>query len=119
MCDAFDAHLLKFKYRYIGRHMAATPFKFPLLFREPKNVEILKRLGVRAVVVASSNNFFLALQDTLNPDLRFIFGKMQVINKYSRFSRFLLLWQYYSRVIGLFEMHVKKIINFDDSAHKS
>ena len=37
--------------------MAVTPFKFPPLFRRPKNVEIPKRLGVRAVVVDSSNNF--------------------------------------------------------------
>ena len=59
--------------------MAVTPFKFPPLFRKPKNVEILKRLGVRAVVVDSSNNFHLTLQDNLNRDLSFIFGKMQVI----------------------------------------
>ena len=38
--------------------MAVTPFKFPPLFRKPKTVEIAKRLGVRAVVVVSSNNFF-------------------------------------------------------------
>ena len=38
--------------------MAVTPFGFPPLFRKPKNVEIPKRLGVRAVVVDSSNNFF-------------------------------------------------------------
>ena len=56
--------------------MAVTPFKFPTLFRKPKNVEIPKRLGVRAVVVDSSN--LLTLQDILNPDLSFIFGKMQV-----------------------------------------
>ena len=49
--------------------MAVTPFKFPPLFRKPKNVEIPMRLEVRAVVVASSNNFFLTLQDILNPDL--------------------------------------------------
>ena len=66
-------------YRYVGRHMAVTPFKFPPLFRKPKNVEIPKRLGVRTVVIASSNNFLLTLQDILNPDLMFIFGKMQVI----------------------------------------
>ena len=71
--------------------MAVTPFKFPPLFRKPKNIEIPKRLGVRALVVDSSNNFLLTLQDILNPDLSFIFGKMQVIKKYSRFSRFLLL----------------------------
>ena len=59
--------------------MAVTPFKFPLLFRKPKNVEIPKRLGVRAVVVDSSNNFLLTLQDNLNPDLSFMFEKMQVI----------------------------------------
>ena len=39
--------------------MAVTPFEFPPLFREPKNVEIPKRLGVRAVVEHSSNNFLL------------------------------------------------------------
>ena len=66
--------------------MAVTPFKFPQLL----NVEIPKRLGVRAVVVASSNNFLLILQDILNPDLSFILGKMQVIKQYSRFSRCLL-----------------------------
>ena len=38
--------------------MAVTPFKFPPLFRKPKNVEIPKRLGVRTVIVDSSNNFF-------------------------------------------------------------
>ena len=59
--------------------MAVTPFKFPSLFRKPKNVEIPKRLGVRAVVVDSSNNFLLALQDILNPDLSIIFENMQVI----------------------------------------
>ena len=31
--------------------MAAAPFKLPPLFRKPNNVEILKRLGVRAVDV--------------------------------------------------------------------
>ena len=35
--------------------MAVTPFKFPPHFRKPKNVEIPKRLGVRAVVLESSN----------------------------------------------------------------
>ena len=59
--------------------MAVTPFKFPPLFRKPKNVEIPKILGVRAVVVDSSNNFLLTLQDILNPDFSFILGKMQVI----------------------------------------
>ena len=59
--------------------MAVTPFKFPPLFRKPKNVEIPKRLGVRAVVVDSSNNFLLTLPDNLNPDLSFMFGKLQVI----------------------------------------
>ena len=59
--------------------MATTPFKFLPLFRKPKNVEIPKRLGVRAVVVVSLNNILLTLQDILNPDLIFIFGKIQVI----------------------------------------
>ena len=59
--------------------MAVTPFKFPPLRRKPKNVKILKILGVRAVVEDSSNNFLLTLQEILNPDLSFIFGKMQVI----------------------------------------
>ena len=59
--------------------MAVTPFKFLLLFRKPKNIEFPKRLGVRAVVVDSSSNFLLTLQDILNPHLSFIFGKMQVI----------------------------------------
>ena len=59
--------------------MAVTPFKFPPLFRKPKNVEIPKRLGVRASVVDCSNNFLLTLQDILNPDLSLTFRKMQVI----------------------------------------
>ena len=59
--------------------MAVTPFKFPPLFRKPKNVEFPKRLGVRAAVVDSSNNFLLTLQDILNPDLSLTFGKMQVM----------------------------------------
>ena len=59
--------------------MAVTPFKFLPLFRKPKNVEIPKRLGVRAVLVDSSKKkILLALQDILNPDLSFIFEKMQV-----------------------------------------
>ena len=33
-------------YRYIGRHRAVTPFKFPPLFKKPKIVEIPNRLGV-------------------------------------------------------------------------
>ena len=60
-------------------HMAVTSFYFPPLFRKPKNVEIPKRLGVRAVEVDSSNNFLLTLQDILNPVLNFMFRKMQVI----------------------------------------
>ena len=56
--------------------MAVTPFKFPPLFRKPKNVEIPKRLGVRAVVVDSSNNFLLTLQGILNPDLSFMFNNI-------------------------------------------
>ena len=76
--------------------MALTLFKFPPPFRKPKNIEISKRLGIRAVVEASSNNFHLTLQDILNPDLSFIFGQIQVIKLYSRFSRFLLLRQDYS-----------------------
>ena len=59
--------------------MAVTRFKLPPLFRKPKNVEIPKRLGVRAVVVDSSNNNLLTLQVILNPDLSLMFGKMQVI----------------------------------------
>ena len=69
--------------------MAVTPFKFLPLFRKLKNVEITKRLGVRAVVVVdSTNNFLLTLQDILNPDLSLTFGKMQVVKLNSRFSRF-------------------------------
>ena len=59
--------------------MAVTPFEFPPLFRKLKNVEIPKILGVRTVVVDSSNNFLLTLQDILNPDLSLMFGKMNVI----------------------------------------
>ena len=59
--------------------MAVTSFKFPPLFRKPKNVKIPMGLGVRAMVVDSSNNFFLTLQDILNPDLSLTFGKMQLI----------------------------------------
>ena len=59
--------------------MADTPFKLPPLFRKPKNVEIHKKLGIRTVVVESSNNFLLTLQDILNPDLSFIFGNIHVV----------------------------------------
>ena len=59
--------------------MAVTPFEFPPLFRKPKNAKIPKRLEVKAVVVDSSNNFLMTLQDILNPDLSLTFGKMQVI----------------------------------------
>ena len=59
--------------------MAVTSSKFPPLFRKPKNVEIPKRLGVRAMVVDSLNNFLLTLQDILNPDLSLTFRKMQAI----------------------------------------
>ena len=82
--------------------MAVTLFKSPPLFRKPKNVEIPKRLGVSAVVEDPSNNFFLTLQDFLNPDMCLLFGKMQVIKIYSRFSRFLLLRQDY--IFGLCPM---------------
>ena len=58
----------------IGRHMAVTTFKFLPRFRKPKNVEIPKRLGVRAVVVDSSNNFLLTLQDILNPESSLMLG---------------------------------------------
>ena len=33
------------------------------------------------MVVEPSNNFFLTLQDFLNPDMCLMFGKMQVIKK--------------------------------------
>ena len=59
--------------------IATYVFKFPRLFRKPKNVEIPKRLRVRAVEVDSSNNFLLTLQDILNPDLSLTFGKVQLI----------------------------------------
>ena len=55
--------------------MVVTPIKFPPLFRKPKNVEIPKRLGVRAAVVDSSNNFLLTLQDILNQDLALFLEK--------------------------------------------
>ena len=59
--------------------MAVTLFKFPPFFTKLKIVEIPKRLGVRAVVVDSPKKFLLTLQDILNPDLTFMFRKMQVI----------------------------------------
>ena len=59
--------------------MAVTSFYFPPLFRKPKNVEIPKRLGVRAVEVDSSNNFLPTLQDILYPVLNSMFRKMQLI----------------------------------------
>ena len=59
--------------------MAVTPSKFPPLFKKPKNVEIPKKLGFRAVVVDSLYNFLLTLQDILNPDLSLTFRKMQAI----------------------------------------
>ena len=55
--------------------MAVTPFEFLPLLRKPKSVGIPKRLGVRAVVVDSSNNFLLTLQDFLKPDLSIKFRK--------------------------------------------
>ena len=72
--------------------MAVTPFKSPP-FQKALKCRIPKILGVRLVVVYSSNNFFLTLQDILNPNLSLTFGKMQVIKCYSRFLRFLLLRQ--------------------------
>ena len=55
--------------------MAVTPFNSPPPpFGKPFNVEIPKRLGVRAVIVDSSYNILLTLQDILNPDLSFMFG---------------------------------------------
>ena len=89
--------IVRFEVRHIGSHRAVTQFEFPPLFRKPKNAEIPKRLGVRAVVVDSSNNFLLTLQDILNPDLSLMFGKMQALKKYSRFLRFLLLRQGFSQ----------------------
>ena len=59
--------------------MSVTPFEFPPPSRKPKIVETPKKLGVRAVVEDSSNNFILTLQDILNPDLSLMFGKMHVI----------------------------------------
>ena len=59
--------------------MAVTPFRIPPLFRKPRNVEISKRLGVRVVVVDSSNNFLLTLYDILNLDLSLMFEIIQEI----------------------------------------
>ena len=82
--------------------MAVTLFKSPPLFRKPKNVEIPQRLGVSAVVVEPSNNFF--------PDTAGFSKSGYVLNVqknasnkfFSRFSRFLLLWQDY--IFGLCPM---------------
>ena len=71
--------------------MAVIPFEFPPLLRKPKNVEIPKRLGVRAVVVDSSNNFLLTLQDILNPDLSLMFGKMHVKKMIFQIFAFLII----------------------------
>ena len=72
--------------------MAVTLFKSPpLLFRKPKNVEIPKRLGVSAVVVESSNNFFLTLQDFLNPDMCLMFRKNTSNKKISQIFAFLII----------------------------
>ena len=70
--------------------MAVTPFKFSPLFRKPINDEIYKRSGARLVAVDCPDYFLLTLQDILNPDLSFIFGKIQAIKIYSKFSRFFL-----------------------------
>ena len=43
------------------------------------------------MVVGSSNNFLLTLQDILNPDLSFSFGKMQVIKKIFQIFAFLII----------------------------
>ena len=90
--------------------MAVTPFKFPPLFRKHKNVEIPKRLGVRPVVVDSSNNFLLTLQDILNPYLSLTFRKKEAIKYYSRFSRFLLLQQDYRTPILIFNLEAEHLI---------
>ena len=83
--------------------MAVTLFKSPPpLFRKPKNVEIPQRLGVSAVVVEPSNNFF--------PDTAGFSKSGYVLNvrknasnkKFSRFSRFSLLRQDY--IFGLCPM---------------
>ena len=83
--------------------MAVTPFEFPPLFKKPKNVEIPKRLGVRAVVVDSSNNFLLTLQDFLNPDLSLTFGKMQVLNNIPDFR----VSCYYGRTIAYRTIYIR------------
>ena len=70
--------------------MAATPFKFPPLFRKPKNVEIPKRSGARAVAVDSNTAGYSKSR------FEFYFWKNASNKKYSKFSRFLLLWQDYS-----------------------
>ena len=75
--------------------MAVTLFKSPPFFRKPKNVEIPKRLGVSGVVVESSNNFFLTLQDFLNPDICLMFQKNASNKKISQIFGFLLLQQDY------------------------
>ena len=69
------------------------------------------------MVVASSNNFLLILQDIQNPDLSIIFGKMQVIKQYSRFSRFLLLRQDYNR-LALRKYYVSKVCHFSSLKNK-
>ena len=58
--------------------MAVTPFEFPR-FSESLKCRNSQEIRVRAVVVDFSNNFLLTLQDILNPDLSFMFGKMHVI----------------------------------------
>ena len=49
--------------------MAVTPFEFPLFSESLKMSKFPRDNGVSAVVVDSSNNFLLTLQDILNPDL--------------------------------------------------
>ena len=72
--------------------MAVTLFKSPPppLFRKPKNVEILKTLGVSAVVEESSN-FFLTLQDFLNPDMCLMFQKNTSNKKISQIFALLII----------------------------
>ena len=69
--------------------MAVTRFKFPLLFKKPKHVEIPKRL-VRGQ--GSGGSFFKQFSsDTAGYSksrFELYFRKMQIIKQYSRFSRF-------------------------------
>ena len=52
------------------------------------------------MVVEPSNNFFLTLQDFLNPDMCLMFGKMQVIKFFQIFGFLIIAAGLYFRTMS-------------------